>query len=178
MSSLRMAISVLRAGGIIAHRSDTVLGLACLPHAASLARLSRIKMRPQNKPFLLLADSLTQLSDFIAEDLTLESTLTAHATPTTCLIQASATCPTALIGPSQQVAVRLSQHPNIIALSQAVGALASTSANLSGQDTALNFVELRKQFGLELDYLYDSGNSGSGKSSRIVDLKTQQILRA
>ena len=178
MSSLRMAISVLRAGGIIANHSDTVLGLACLPNATSLARLARIKMRPQHKPFLLLADSLTQLADFIAEDFALESALTEQPKPTTYLIQATTTCPTALIGPSQQVAVRLSQHPNITALSQAVGALASTSANLSGQDTALNFIELRKQFGQELDYLYDSGSSGSGKSSRIVDLKTQQILRA
>ena len=178
MSSLRMAISVLRAGGIIAHHSDTVLGLACLPQAASLARLSRIKMRPLNKPFLLLASSLPQLSDFVAEDINLESALTAHLTPTTCLIKANPTCPTALIGPSQQVAVRLSQHPNVIALSQALGALASTSANLSGQDTALSLIGLRKQFGPELDYLYDSGNSGSGESSRIIDLSTQQILRA
>ena len=44
--------------------------------------------------------------------------------------------------------------------------------------TVLNLAELRRQFGPELDYLYDSGIKGSGKSSRIINLETKQILRA
>ena len=178
MSSLHMAISVLRDGGIIAHHSDTVVGFACLPQAANLARLTRIKMRPQHKPFLLLASSHKQLSNFITTDIQLQSALAESTTATTYLMNAASTCPEALIGPNQKVAARLSQHPNITGLCHMLGALASTSANLSGQDTVLNLAELRRQFGPELDYLYDSGIKGSGKSSRIINLETKQILRA
>jgi|TARA_B110000977_G_scaffold103666_1_gene135332 L-threonylcarbamoyladenylate synthase len=178
MSSLRIALSVLRAGGVIAHHSDTVLGIACLPRAAHLTRMARIKMRTPSKPFLLLADSLTQLNGFVAEDFELQSLLTSNTKPTTYLVPASKHCPQILIGPSQHIAVRISQHPNVTSISNTLGAFASSSANLSGQKTVCHVAELRKQFGPELDYIYDSGKLGSGQSSRIIDLKTQEILRA
>ena len=67
-SSQNKAAVVLSNNGVIAHQTDTVIGLACLPTEKLLLRLIRIKQRHHQKSFILLASSLDQLNDFIQLD--------------------------------------------------------------------------------------------------------------
>ena len=47
----------LRAGKLLAYPTETVYGLGSAPTVPGLAALSRIKGRPEGKPFLLLISS-------------------------------------------------------------------------------------------------------------------------
>ena len=59
------AIKMLKHDAIIAHQTDTVYGLACLPKENLLRRLSDIKRRWQKQGFILLTSNVSYLSDYI-----------------------------------------------------------------------------------------------------------------
>jgi L-threonylcarbamoyladenylate synthase len=84
-----------------------------------------------------------------------------------------------VVSGSQTVAVRIPNHPIANALVRGVGkAITGTSANLSGQPSALTAEETRKQLGDRVDFIIE-GECPGGKESTIVDLsgETPLILR-
>ena len=98
-SSHNQAAVVLQNHGVIAHQTDTVIGLACLPINKLLTRLSKIKHRHHQKCFILLASSLDQLNDFIQVDEDSLSTLaTVTQQPTTWLVAAKKNVSQQLLG--------------------------------------------------------------------------------
>ncbi|MFK7795230.1 MAG: L-threonylcarbamoyladenylate synthase [Gammaproteobacteria bacterium] len=177
-SSHNQAAVILSHDGVIAHQTDTVIGLACLPAEKLLSRLSRIKQRPPDKSFILLASSLDQLNDFIQVDIDSINTLkTATKTPTTWLVPAKSNVSQQLIGDTNKIAIRITNHKGIKSICNQVGAIASTSANISNQPVCKDIQQARKVFGPNIDYIDQSQASGTAKSSTIIDLNSGNILR-
>ena len=177
-SSHQSSTAVLKNFGIIAHQTDTVFGLACLPIEPLLARLIHIKNRDQQKSFILLASSTSQIAGFIcADNHVLEQLNTTMTNPTTWLVEASNAAPTQLIGESNKIAIRITQHANIKYLCSQVGAIVSTSANISQQETCTNAQQVRTVFGPTIDYIDQNQTPSTGKSSTIIDLSTGKVLR-
>ncbi len=77
------------------------------------------------------------------------------------------------------VAIRIPAHPVPVALARELGPIAATSANLSGQPSALTAEEVYTQFGDRLDLIIDGGRCPGGKESTIVDVSgpTAVLLR-
>lgn len=172
------AAFVLKQGGIIAHQTDTIFGLACLPYEEVLARLSLIKKRPADKAFILLASSLKQISRYIASDQSVFDTITRDTVkPTTWLVKPANNISSHLIGPTNKVAVRLTDYPAVKELCQQVGAIASTSANISSYSACTNADQARQMFGPNLDYVDPNQAPGTGQSSTIIDLSSGTIIR-
>ena len=177
-SSHLSSAMVLKNFGIIAHQTDTVFGLACLPIESLLSRLSRIKKRDNKKSFILLASSTNQIAHFIRVDNhVLEQLNTPMTNPTTWLVEASNTAPAHLIGSTNKIAVRITQHTNIKHLCSHVGAIVSTSANISQQQTCSNAQQARAVFGPSIDYIDQNQAPSTGKSSTINDLSTGNVLQ-
>ncbi len=172
------AAIVLKHSGIIAHQTDTVFGLACLPTKKLLVRLTKIKNRAAHKNFILLTSNSDQVVDFIhADEKTLQILNTPTKTPTTWLVDASSNVPPQLLGATHKVAIRISQHPSIKKLCEEAGAIASTSANISNQETCTNAQQVRAVFGPNIDFIDQNQTPGSGKSSTIIDLNSGDVLR-
>ncbi len=172
------AAFVLKQGGIIAHQTDTIFGLACLPYEKVLTRLSHIKKRPADKAFILLASSLQQISSYIADDHSAIETIARNtAKPTTWLVKPAKNISSQLIGPTHKVAVRLTEYPPVVELCQQVGAIASTSANISSYSACTHAYQARQMFGPNLDYVDPNQTPGTGQSSTIIDLSTGNIIR-
>jgi L-threonylcarbamoyladenylate synthase len=178
LSSQDYAASVLINNGVIAHQTDTVIGLACLPTERLLLRLSRIKQRNKQKSFILLASSSQQLNDFIQVDAKAFETLdTATQQPTTWLVPARNNVSPLLIGNSNKIAIRITNHAGVKSICAQVGAIASTSANISDQQICYDMNQVRAIFGPSIDYIDQTQTPGAGKSSTIIDLITGAILR-
>jgi len=177
-SSQNKAAVILSNHGVIAHQTDTVMGLACLPTEKLLLRLSRIKQRHHEKSFILLASSLDQLNDFIRLD-TNSLKILAKATlkPTTWLVPAKNNVSQQLLGNTNKIAVRLTNHVAVKSICDQIGAIASTSANLSDQPICTDIQQIKKTFGPNIDYIDPNQAPGTGKSSTIIDLITGNILR-
>ncbi len=173
------AAAVLEANGIIAHFTDTVAGLACLPNERLLQRLANIKQRASDKGFILLASDVDQLVNFCRctpEELARIST---HPDkPTTWLVTAEEGIAPSLTGEKKKLAVRLVHDTEVKYLCDRVGAIASTSANFSGMPTCTSLRNVREIFGPQIDFIDIANNKGSGKPSSIVDLTSGKIVRA
>jgi len=177
-SSQLSSVVVLKNFGIIAHQTDTVFGLACLPIESLLARLNQIKKRDHQKSFILLASSANQIAHFLRVDNhVLEQLNAPMINPTTWLVEASNAVPAQLMGSTNKIAIRITQHANIKHLCSHVGAIVSTSANISKQETCSNAQQARAVFGPSIDYIDQDQAPSTGKSSTIIDLSTGNTLR-
>ncbi|MGV6858250.1 MAG: L-threonylcarbamoyladenylate synthase [bacterium] len=180
-SEIIKASTVLRRGGVIAYPSESVFGLGCLAsNLDAVARLLRIKGRDSSKGFILVG---TSLGDFAPWTKPLSASNKARilapcARPTTWLVPAQPDTSPLLTGHSDLIAIRLSQHPTIQQLSEAVGgALISTSANYSGEPPAQQACEINDNLATLLDFVIDAPCGDAGKPSRIYDLTSNQVLR-
>lgn len=178
---LTQAARAIHGGGIIAYPTEAVFGLGCDPlNPEAVRRLLALKQRPMNKGLILIAADLDQLTPFIAplDADALASVQQVWPGPHTWLLPARAETPRWLRGDHDTIAVRVTAHPLAAALCRAAGhAIVSTSANRTGQHPATSPLQLRRQFGDQLDMIL-SGNLGqANKPTTIRDLKTGRVIR-
>ena len=75
------------------------------------------------------------------------------------------------------VALRLSSHPDVIGITNELNSpICSTSANLSGEETAKNNEEIKKIFGPDL-YIADGRLGKLNKPSSVQELITGKWIR-
>lgn len=134
------AARVLRDGGVVAHPTESVYGLAVDPFSeTALRRLFTVKGRPETNPVLVIISSPVQLAGLV-DSLTPEAeALMARfwPGPLSLVLPRAKGIPDALTAGSELVCVRCSSHPMARALCDAFGGpITSTSANLSGQPPA------------------------------------------
>ena len=136
-ASLEGAARVLAAGGIVAHPTETVYGLAAdARRADAYDRLLRIKGGRTPRAFLLLFDTTERLLGCVGELPPGGDVLARRfwPGPLTLLVPAAAGLPPWWSGPEGDVAARVSPHPFCRALVDRLGGpVLSTSANAAGQ---------------------------------------------
>ncbi len=179
---LEKGVSILKDGGVVAFPTDTVYGLgASIGINSAVERVYRVKERPRHMALPLLLANLSQL-DNVARSVPPSARLLAEnfwPGPLTLVLFKADSVPDIVTGGSKSVAVRIPAHPIPTALARGVGtAIVGTSANLSGQPSALTAEEARAQLGDKVDLIID-GECPKGKESTIVDLTREKpiILR-
>ena len=176
------AAAVLKSGGLVAYPTEAVWGLGCDPwNQVSVERLLALKQRDRAKGLILVAAGGEQLEPWLrvldADQRKRVCTIAAH--PTTWLIPDPAEAAPAWIrGEHTGVAVRISEHPGVVALCRAFGGpLVSTSANPSGSPAARNRLAVQQYFGAAVD-CYLPGEVGSAAGPSIIrDLISGKVLR-
>lgn len=180
--SLSKAINALSNGEIIAYPTETVFGFGCDPkNQAALLKLMQLKQRDPNKGLILLSADLDFLSPYIDEKALSaqewQQLKTPAKTPTTFIVPKSAALSPLISGAFDGVAIRISKHPIVVALSNALQSpIISTSANRSGCDPCLSKTEIEQQFGADF-LILDGAIDPNARPSLIVDLKSQTRLR-
>jgi tRNA threonylcarbamoyl adenosine modification protein (Sua5/YciO/YrdC/YwlC family) len=171
---INKGVSILKSGGIVAFPTDTVYGLgasADIPEA--VARVYMVKGRPRNMPMPLLLARVSQIED-VAESIPPVAWLLAKKFlpgALTLVLTKSRAVSDIVTGGGETVAVRIPAHPVPVALASGLGVpLLGTSANLSGQKSALTAGEVSAQFGEQVDLVVDGGPSPGGRESTIVDV--------
>lgn len=179
---VQFAANILKGGGVIAHPTEAVWGLACHPdNKQAVYKILDLKTRPVEKGLILVSGEACYF-DALLKDLpeALQRKFLAPVTrPTTWLVPDEANrVPSYIKGRFSSVALRLSTHPLIVELSRRVGApLVSTSANPSGKHPAMNLREARDYFRGRVDYLLPGRLGGFDKPSEIRDLVSGESLR-
>jgi L-threonylcarbamoyladenylate synthase len=166
-------VAILKQGGVIAFPTDTVYGLgAGIAIDSAVERVYRIKERPRNMALPLLLADLSQL-DKIAVLIPTSAHLLAEKFwpgPLTLVLLKSDSVSDIVSGGNRTIAVRIPAHPIPTTLARGLGtAIIGTSANLSGQPSALTAEEARAQLEDKVDLIID-GDCPGGKESTIVDL--------
>jgi len=177
--SIRHAVHIINYGGIIAYPTDTIYGLGCNPYdAAAVERINAIKQRPLNKQFILLAANIEQIQPLITLEKKQKTILLQNNKPTSWIVNASANAPEWLVGDDGTLCVRISPHPNVQRLCNALGQpIISTSANTGGKKPAKNALQLHQHFHQCVDKILVADKKLSSKASKIIRLCDNQLIR-
>jgi L-threonylcarbamoyladenylate synthase len=184
--AVQQAIRVLRSGGVVAHPTDTVWGLAAdASNAKAIRKIHAIKKSDPSKPLLLNLPSKAYLNK-IGQKLCKAHKLTKKFWPGPLALivltknshsfqkntMSRGACPERSRG------VRLPAHRLSNALSRAFGKpLVTTSANLSNNPPAHSAAEVEKIFAkqkIKPDLVLDDGSKSKNQPSTIVDVSGPQ----
>lgn len=167
------AVSLLRAGGIVAVPTDTVYGIAAdmaLPDA--IERLFAAKRRPPEKAVaVLLADAAQAAALGVVGPAAriLGEQFWPGGLTLVLPVRPDARLPRVLAGGAPTIGVRVPDHPAPRALAAVLGPLPTTSANLSGEPDARDAEEIAARLGDALALVIDGGPTRGGPASTVVD---------
>lgn len=179
--AIATAVDVLNEERVIAYPTEAVFGVGCDPDSeTAVMRLLELKQRPVDKGLILIAASYEQLKPYIDDSMLTDAqreTIFRWPCPVTFVFPASAATPRWLTGCFDSLAVRVTDHPLVVALCEAYGKpLVSTSANLSGLPPCRTVEEVRRQFGAEFP-IVPGETGGRLNPSEIRDALTGELFR-
>lgn len=180
--SLTQCVNQLRQAAVIAYPTEAVFGLGCDPdNEAAVMKLLALKRRPVEKGLILIAADYQQLAPYIDDDqLSAEQRQRMFSRwpgPVTWVLPAHVSTPGWLTGQFSSLAVRVSNHPDVVSLCNAFGKpLVSTSANLTGLPPCRNVAEVLAQFGESFPVFYGE-TGGRQNPSEIRDVLTGELIR-
>lgn len=183
MNEITDALAALRMGGVITYPTEGVWGLGCDPrNERAVLRLLALKQRELAKGLILIAADEAQLTQFIALDaLDTANRAAVRASwpgPNTWIVPASASAPRWITGDHDGIAVRVTAHPDVIALCRGFGgALVSTSANVASAPSPRRRGELDPRIVAGVDAIGPGETLGRGQPSTIRDARSGQVLR-
>ena len=176
-----VAAARLRRGGVIAHPTEGVWGLACSASVeGAVWRILASKRRSWRKGLILVADCAARFERLLAQ-LPQENralVLSSWPGPTTWLVPHRGEFPRWITGDSARVALRVTAHPQFAELCRRVGEpLVSTSANRAGAAPVTSASFARQAFGGEIDIVLRGELGGTGGPSAILDGLTAEQVR-
>jgi L-threonylcarbamoyladenylate synthase len=183
-AALGVAATTLRAGGLVAFPTETfyALGAAALQPAA-VRHIFTVKGRPEDKPLLVLVDSVAMVERIAAEvPVTARRLIAEHwPGPLTLVLRAQPHVPDEVTAGSGTVGVRLSAHPLARALVQALGEpVTAPSANPSTLAPPTTAAAVLHYFEGRIDLVLDGGATAGGEPSTVLDVTVDppRVVRA
>jgi L-threonylcarbamoyladenylate synthase len=179
-----IAIEALRAGGIVALPTDTVYGIGvALTTDGGIEALFAAKDRPPDRAIMLLLADAAQ-APTIGEWPPAAAALAGAFWPGGLTVvvpqRGDVALPPILTGGAATIGLRVPDHDAPRALAAAVGPLPTTSANRSGDPTAIDAAAIVHQLGDAVAVVLDGGPAHGGPPSTVVDCTVEppRILRA
>jgi L-threonylcarbamoyladenylate synthase len=170
--SLECLISAALTGNLVSFPTDTVPALATLPAHAEL--IFHAKQRSQDKPLILMVDAIANLWQFTTgteRELAIWQAIADRYLPgaLTLILPASDLIP-AVMNPRGDRTIGLRVPADRIARSILLktGALATTSANLSGESPLLTMAEISDRFPQVFALTSDLDLSSGGQPSTVI----------
>lgn len=170
-SEIDLAAKALVAGQIVGIPTDTVYGLAAdALHTDAADRLFTVKRRPRKLDLPVLVADVEQALALATAVPDVARRLMERWWPgaLTIVLPRRADLGVDLGDDEATIGVRCPDHPIPVELCRAVGPLATTSANLHGDDTATTAAEVRGAFGDSVAVVLDGGTC-AGSPSTVVD---------
>ncbi|MHB8717306.1 MAG: L-threonylcarbamoyladenylate synthase [Candidatus Dormibacteria bacterium] len=173
------AVAALARGEVIAVATDTVWGLVCRPDdPAAVARVYELKQRPAALELTLLAARPDDLAGLVRLTPAAER-LAAHLWPgPLSLVVPVGERRLAVPRQGGTLSVRVPGDPQLRALLERTGPLASTSANRHGEPPATAAGHVEASFGSSVALL-EGGVAPGGTASTIIDCSVDppRVLR-
>lgn len=182
---IKKAVEVMRQGGVILYPTDTVWGIGCdATNPEAVKRVYEIKKREDSKALICLVDSDARLSRYVRNvaDVTWDIIEMAEKPLTIIFDQAVGLAPN-LLGEDGSVGIRVTKEEFSKELCfRFQKPIVSTSANISGEPTALTFDEISDDIKNAVDYVvkYNRQCKEKHKPSSIIKINANgkfQIIR-
>lgn len=169
-------------GGIILYPTDTVWGLGCLAtDDAAIERIYTLKKRSDSKAMIILVDSYDMACHYVKEMPSLAFDLWSVTDKPLTLVLPNGVGVSSLILPEEKtIAIRVTSNEFCKKLISKVHApIVSTSANISGQPSAVHLCDVTQEIIGGVDYVVDSSmeKGATCKPSSVISLDLSSVVK-
>lgn len=172
---IQNVIKSIAAGEPVIFPTDTVYGIGCDPfNEAAINALYVAKDRPQEKGIPVLVSSREKADELGVLSTACQALLDKHWPGALSVVVPQKSTFPANLSANRNVALRMPDHPLAVELVEAAGgALATTSANRSGQPPALSYEDAVDMFPALL--VVDGGTVPGGVASTVIDCTSDEF---
>lgn len=150
------SLNTIKSGLVLLHKTDTIWGLACdATNVDAINKIKTIKNRPDDKAFIILISDISQLSIYVEKVPDIAWDLVEFAEkPLTVVYPKGKNLPKELLAQDGSVAIRLVKDEHCKNLIYRFGkAIASTSANISGDKSPEKFEDIDEKIIKSADFV-------------------------
>ncbi|NDV46647.1 threonylcarbamoyl-AMP synthase [Paludibacter sp. 221] len=153
---IKKAIEMLRAGGVILYPTDTVWGLGCdATNEEAVKKVYEIKKREDSKSMLVLLDSTAKLPAYVDEvpDIAWDL-IELSDKPLTIIYPEARNLAKNLVAEDKSIGIRITSESFSKTLCERFRKpVVSSSANISGESTPANFMQISDEIKNSVDYI-------------------------
>jgi len=179
---IKKTLEVLCSGGVILYPTDTVWGLGCdATNENAVKRIFEIKKRTDEKSMLVLIDNPAKLQSYVDEvsDIAWDL-IELSEKPLTIIYPQAKNLASNLIAEDKTIGIRVTNETFSKNLCERFGKpIVSTSANVSGSATPLNFEEISDEIKSAVDYVvnFRQNDLSKPKPSSIIKLEKGNVFQ-
>jgi len=181
---VKRTVAMLKAGKTILYPTDTIWGVGCdATNSRACDRVYEVKQRPASKSLIILVDSAERLKDYVVDVPPIAYDLIAHTTNPLSIVYAQSKNLAKNISADHSVCIRVVDNEFCKEVIRRLGKpITSTSANLSGQPSAMTYADISEEIKNSVDYVVQlyHDSFAKPKCSTIIKLNednTFDILR-
>lgn len=171
------AIDILKAGRPAVFPTDTVYGLGvAVEYADSPQAIYDLKQRDAHKPIAWLVDSVDALDEYGEDVPDRAFHLAERHWPgaLTIIVKASDKVPPAFRAPDGTIGLRMPDNDTALRLIRVVGPLATSSANISGDENPTTAAEVDTDLLANVDAFIEDDRQASGMPSTVLDCSQEK----
>lgn len=175
--AIHQAADLVKSGAMIAFPTDTVYGIGVSAfNSVAIDQIYQVKGRSQLKAIPILIGSPKELDRITLPRSGTVQMIIDNFWPgaLTLVLPLLPELPENL-SPTPTIGLRVPDHELTRKLLESTGPLAATSANLSGQPSALTANEVLQQLEGRIDLVLDGGSAPGGQASTVVDCTGEEI---
>lgn len=164
-------LSQFKADDVIVYPTDTVYGIgASFSSAKGVDKIFEIKQRPLEKSLIILCANEQQLVDIVGPLSPIVKKYVEAFLPggLTLILKPQISIINEITRGKESIGVRIPNHPVALALLEQLGPLATTSANVSGEDSPTE-VDIKNPVMVNADFTIDGGETLEKIPSTILD---------
>lgn len=185
MDKVKKAIEVFKRGGVVIFPTDTALGIGCkMDDEKAVRKLLEIRKRPENKPLLVLVNSVKMAEEYllpIPEKIKTELIKPYWPGKLTIVLKCNLDkVPFPVRDKRNTLGVRFPKSKILSELISGVGVpIVAPSANFSGEKTPFRFEDLNPKLARKADYILNEKVTPGKNASTIIDctIEPWKIIR-
>lgn len=179
---LKNAVSILQQGGVILYPTDTIWGLGCdATNEKAVQRIFEIKKRMDTKAMLVLLDSAAKIQTYISEMPEIAwDLIELSEKPITIIYPQAKNLASNLVGEDKSIGIRITHELFSKSLCERFRKpIVSTSANISGEKSPLNFSDISDEIISKVDYVvkYKQEEICNNTPSSIVKIDPGNVIK-
>ena len=170
-------VTELKAGKLIVYPTETLYGLGANAFDESAVKhVFVIKKRPFDMPLSVAVSSIEMLESVAVLDKTSRKLAQKLMPgPITLIITKKPNVPDIVTSGSDEIGIRMPDHPLALQIIKRAGPITSTSANLHSKPDPTTVGSMVKEFGDSINTYIDCGKTKLGKPSTIVAVHDGEI---
>lgn len=175
------AYEVIKEGGIILYPTETVWGIGCdATNPDAVAKIYALKRREESKSMIVLMNGERMVYNVFKDIPEVAwQILDLSEKPTTLILDNPRNIAKNLIAPDNTLGMRIVKEPFCYKLLERMKKpLVSTSANISGEPTPINYKEISSEILKGVDYVVNlQQEKMTGKPSAIIKLTSDSQVK-